>query len=240
VVAIVPFHVPERRRFVPATQGPYAGSSRVRQLLRGRPHLTELPGVSRRMEALGGTVRQGISWFRRRAGRGHTNSAHCGSICRVAEDCPFGTSCSKQLNQVRKAQLHSRAPESLAIEGPESDHRRAALVPGSVAVVSPGSGPWDTDRRLPAKPAGSLSCRNLDQRGARNARAGWIPIAFERIPSLARRRHPSPMLGKGPGFDLEAPSAAILAGELEGYFRYRRRLDEIAVGLFRHGLARSG
>jgi len=29
------------------------------------------------------------------------------------------------------------------------------------------------------------------------------------------------MLGKGPGFDLEAPGAAILAGELEGYFRYR-------------------
>src|SRR5947208_17024493 len=60
------------------------------------------------------------------------------------------------------------------------------------------------------------------------------------LTSFARRRHPSPMLCKGPGFDLEAPSAAILASELEGDFRDRGRLDEKAVGLFVHRLARSG
>jgi hypothetical protein len=50
----------------------------------------------------------------------------------------------------------------------------------------------------------------------------------------------SPVLGKGSGFDLEAPGATILAGELKGYFRYRGRLDEIAVGLIGQCLARSG
>jgi hypothetical protein len=34
------------------------------------------------------------------------------------------------------------------------------------------------------------------------------------------------MVGKGPGFDLEAPSTAILAGELKGYFRNRGRLPD--------------
>ena len=46
--------------------------------------------------------------------------------------------------------------------------------------------------------------------------AAFGVATFERIPSLAPRRQPSPMLGKGPGFDLKAPGAAILAGEMQG------------------------
>jgi hypothetical protein len=54
--------------------------------LRGRPHVHELPRVSRRMKAIRSTVCQGISDFRGRAGCRDANCIPRGYIRGVAEN----------------------------------------------------------------------------------------------------------------------------------------------------------